>query len=557
MLTPCRSSPSSKRILEQQTARIAVIGQIKAGKSSFINAFTRLPDLLPTDINPWTSVVTLLNFRDDRPPPEHAAVFQLFSPDEWQRIANGQGRLRELTERLVPGFEPELLRAQLEVMRQRAQNRLGPKINELLGQTHRYNVVTPELLDNYVSAGTYLPAASEGSGRLPLSDITRTAELYFPGGTFAFPTTIIDTPGINDPFLVRDEITRQSLGSSDVYVFVISALQPLTATDLSLLRILNGLSKDRIVVYINRIDQLPNPQTDARAITAAVRQRLQREFPSLEITVIAGSAWWGGLALTAEQRDVGRLLPPSSIAYLRDVGLPETIEMNPSHSLSSLMNTDRKQIAAALHLASGMPAVGNAISALLAGSSGAVVLRQIASCFLELAKSIEISSRMELQSVLGLLETRRAESHNLGERIRQERVVMHTLDEPIRQIQQSLDVIERQLAEIVRVDVEYLHSSLNMIVESTAQHECQNLLAAIRRREHEGPWHANLAPLRETLERCFVASLPSDRGAHHRNRARALPATPLDHGRPSFRAAPTVWRWTMLPIPILIPRSHR
>jgi len=43
------------RLLEHQVCRIAVIGQIKAGKSSFINAFVQQPELLPTDVNPWTT----------------------------------------------------------------------------------------------------------------------------------------------------------------------------------------------------------------------------------------------------------------------------------------------------------------------------------------------------------------------------------------------------------------------------------------------------------------------------------------------------------------------
>jgi hypothetical protein len=87
------------RVLADQSCRIAVIGQIKAGKSTFINAFVERQDLLPTDINPWTAVVTSLHMRNDRAAP-HAASFRMFSREEWQRLAEGGGRLRELTEGL-------------------------------------------------------------------------------------------------------------------------------------------------------------------------------------------------------------------------------------------------------------------------------------------------------------------------------------------------------------------------------------------------------------------------------------------------------------------------
>lgn len=491
----------AQRQLRDQTCRIAVIGQIKAGKSSFINAFTQRPELLPTDVNPWTAVVTMLHFRNDRPPPEHAAVFHLFSRDEWQRLADGGGPLRELTERLVPGFKPELLRAQLEVMRQRAQGRLGADLEQLLGQVHRYETVTPEILDDYVSAGVYLEGGTTDPQRRQYSDITRTAELFFNGGPFAYPVTLVDTPGTNDPFLVRDEITRRSLENSDIYIFVISALQPLSATDISLLRILNGLHKDRIVVYVNRIDQLRNPVEDAEAVKKAVKARLEREFPALSIPVVTGSAWWGGLSLAAGKRDLTRVLPAGSINYLRHHGLPANLEITPGQPLAP---ADVQRLAKALYAGSGMQSIAAAITELLAGGSSAVLLRQLAACFLELARSSEISAKMELQAIIGLMESRRAETRAVGERILVERQQLASLDEPIRQIQASFALIERQLNEIVRTDLAHLDSDLKAIIDHFSQEECRAMVTAMRRRDHDGQWRADLNPLREQMENRYV-----------------------------------------------------
>ena len=300
---------AAQRQLDERTCRIAVIGQIKAGKSTFINALARRPGLLPTDINPWTVVVTALHFRNGPTPPEHAAVFHLFSVDEWRELADGGGRLRELTERLVPGFQSDLLRAQLEVMRKRAERRLGPKFAELLGQCHRFQAVTPQILTDYVSAGDDNTWPGK---RRHYSDITRSADLYFNDGPFAFPITLIDTPGTNDPFLVRDEITRRSLENPDIYVFVVSACQPLSAADIAMLRLLNGLNKDRIVVFINRADQLPNLNDDAEAVKAAIEKRLRAELPSLNIPVVYGSAWLGNLRLQAEAGEIPVMSQPTS-----------------------------------------------------------------------------------------------------------------------------------------------------------------------------------------------------------------------------------------------------
>ena len=90
----------AKRQLSACACRIAVIGQVKVGKSTFTNALMRRPGLLPTHINPWTAVVCSLHVRRSPAPPEHAAVFQLFSAEEWKQLAEGGGHLRQLTERL-------------------------------------------------------------------------------------------------------------------------------------------------------------------------------------------------------------------------------------------------------------------------------------------------------------------------------------------------------------------------------------------------------------------------------------------------------------------------
>ncbi|MEL7048683.1 MAG: dynamin family protein [Pseudomonadota bacterium] len=253
------------KLLHRQVFRLGVIGQIKAGKSTFINAFIQRPDFLPTDVNPWTTAVTRLHFGTDTgqlgaPNPKTGkppkARFTFFNETEWQRLAEGGGRLRELTERLVPGFEPELLKQQVDALRRRAEARLGASYPQLLGQSHAFEDIDNNLLKQYVCAGPIKAPVDQQASQGQFSDITKSADVRCEGGPFQFPVTVMDTPGTNDPFLLRDEITRRSLEAADLYVVVLTARQPLSQADLALLRILRGLHKDRIIIYINRIDDL-------------------------------------------------------------------------------------------------------------------------------------------------------------------------------------------------------------------------------------------------------------------------------------------------------------
>ena len=43
------------------SAEVSLIGQVKAGKTALTNALLGVNDLLPSDVNPWTSVVTSMH----------------------------------------------------------------------------------------------------------------------------------------------------------------------------------------------------------------------------------------------------------------------------------------------------------------------------------------------------------------------------------------------------------------------------------------------------------------------------------------------------------------
>ncbi|HXF54909.1 MAG TPA: dynamin family protein [Hyphomicrobiaceae bacterium] len=524
---------AAQKQLALTCCRIGIVGQVKAGKSTFINALVQQPRLLPTDINPCTAVVTVLNFRTGAPA-EHAAVFRMFSAEEWTELAEGGGYLRELTQRLVPNFHPELLKAQLEFMRNRAERRLGPDFRKLLGQCHKFKEITPEIIADYVSAGEAHSAA--GSRRQQYSDITRTAELFLRGGPFAFPTTLIDTPGTNDPFLVRDEITRRCLESPDMFVFVLSALQPLSPSDISMLRLLNGLNKDRIVVFINRLDQLAEPTSEGAVIKAAVEQRLRREFPARDIPVIVGSAWLG--ALGHELRSGDWVLDPAQRSALERIGLFR------SGASETLSEAERRRLAAVLHETSGMAEISATIGRLMYSAGGAILLQQIAACLLELAQAAEISATTELDTIERLRAARQAEASALAASIAEER---HSLEQ-FRVRAQTIDAtfreIEAHLADIIRRGAGTLRNDLQEIVRGFAEELAAEVLNELRQGRRGRFWSFDVGALRERLEAAYLDAFRRMAGDLTRverflyPQLEAIAAKLLPNAPEAFRAVP-------------------
>ncbi|MEL6520633.1 MAG: dynamin family protein [Pseudomonadota bacterium] len=292
-----RVRPVKDRLTKMMT-RVAVVGQIKAGKSTFANCVSRRMDLLPADVNPWTSVVTQLYF-GHHSGKNSGAVFRFFDEDQWDILANRGGRLAALTEGLLEDYKRTELLTEVRAMRMRAEGRLGEEFDGLLGKSHRFSSVTPEIMERYVSAGDELAAgavAENEPGRF--ADITHTAEIFFEQSPFGCPICLIDTPGINDPLLIREEITQQSLEDADYFVVVLSAHQPLSKEDVRLIRLLRALDRNRFVVFVNRVDEISNAGESAEALRNRVAAQMVEYLDGTEVEVVVGSMEWAKYALT-------------------------------------------------------------------------------------------------------------------------------------------------------------------------------------------------------------------------------------------------------------------
>lgn len=474
------------------TCRIAVIGQVKAGKSSFINAFVGKPDLLPTDINPWTTAVTHLHFGSPDAPPNIAAQFTFFAPNEWEHITHGGGRIRELTQRLVPGFEVELLQKHVNAMRQRSEERLGAKLSDLLGRKHVFPALSSEVLARYVCSGAPGPLSGRGEQAGMYSDIVKAAHLYFASNDFGLPTTIIDTPGTNDPFLVRDEITRRALEAADIYIVMLTARQALSSADVALLRILRGLHKDRIAVFINRIDELADVPRDGPVIVQHVRAGLRREFPASEIPIVAGSAFWAKTAVAGTETDVARALSKKVKAYAAQLAQQAGADVREERPAETLLRC------------SGLAQLSDVLAGLTSRSHVSHVLKQASRSFAELGQV----GRNATQQAITIVE--REERASLS-RQQQGEEELRAIDAEVARNEQLTVALEGLLVDLRtsmdRVIEERCAKMLDVLQDAVAGFsyvECDNLRRAIAEGHRGRVWQCETSSLRRNLEECFI-----------------------------------------------------
>jgi len=223
--------------------RIAVVGQMKAGKSSFLNAAFFGRDLLPKADTPMTAALTKIVYA-----PEPFAEVEFYSQQDWDRFkqlaseypanyAEAEARLTEATpfgfgakprvpsKALVDGQISVEIMSAVELI-ERAQNN-ALDVPSYLGKIKTIKDVKDtaaltRALHEYVGSG----------GRF--ASITKMSVLHINDPRLG-GLEIIDTPGFNDPVVSRGNVTRRYLGQCDVIFLLSSISQFIGATEMNVI----------------------------------------------------------------------------------------------------------------------------------------------------------------------------------------------------------------------------------------------------------------------------------------------------------------------------------
>lgn len=295
------------RKIEAFEPSVSVIGQVKAGKSTLLNALIGETDLLPSDVNPWTSVITNVHLNSRRVPEGTRALFRFFDANEWNRLVETGGRLGEMANRA--GFDAEAgeIRRQVEDMRQTTEARLGDEFHKLLDGNHAFPDIRKSVIDRYICYGDP-DEIRDGSTEGVYADLTKSADLFIDLDGYPKGLCLRDTPGVNDTFMMREQITLNAISESRVCVIVLSAHQAMSTMDLALLKIICAVDAREVLIFVNRIDELADPRGESGQIVKSIRRTLERMGLGEEIEILTGSGYWANMALSGR---VDQMLPGS------------------------------------------------------------------------------------------------------------------------------------------------------------------------------------------------------------------------------------------------------
>lgn len=220
--------------LEEQRLKILFAGQFKTGKSTLINAMLG-EEVLPADVMPCTAVITEIEYAEK----PHAVLH--FKQNRPARTA---------------GLNPDIA-AHLE---KHAGSEIPPMEIDLQDLAS---------LEDYLTITDYGKEQCEGVREAPIARCV----VRWPLEICKNGAIIIDSPGLNEAE-ARDRTTMGYLGSADMIVHVLNAMQLCGMPDKEFIGKVGKLGNLPILFAINRMDLLNNDREREKVRKSALTHSL-------------------------------------------------------------------------------------------------------------------------------------------------------------------------------------------------------------------------------------------------------------------------------------------
>lgn len=196
----------------EQKFSIGVSGVLSAGKSTFLNALLQR-EVLGSSSIPETASLTILKYGKE------SAKVHFWNMQEW-----------------------EIMRAFLDV---EILNKLEKESEDKITKEGKSLEILLSDLKSYTSA----------NHNSKLSSLVKFNEIFLPLEFLKNNVEIVDTPGLDDPVLQREQITKQYLEHCDLLIHVMNVSQSATQVDVDfLLEALEYGNLARILVVLTHID---------------------------------------------------------------------------------------------------------------------------------------------------------------------------------------------------------------------------------------------------------------------------------------------------------------
>lgn len=341
---------------EGRNLRVGIIGRVKAGKSSLLNALMFAgKDVLPKAATPMTASLTVLRYTEQDKPyaeveyflPEDVKDMRLLAEEYDERFQIALAERQKAAEekaarpgaRALPKPDPERLKRSVKNELD-ADPRLGgaKDIYERIKNAGGLPNHATQRIEGHDLADLQTKLANYVGAHGQFTPFTKCLTLFLPLSTLQ-GVDLVDTPGVNDPIRSREERTMEELHNCDVVFVVSPSGQFLNQQDLELMGRLTYKDGVREVFLVaSQIDgQLFGSERDKHdgrlpEVLQGLRRTLAGQAGSALGAVPAGNQ---GLDVLKSQL-AERLVVTSSVAFALSTQQESEWDENARHTWSLL-----------------------------------------------------------------------------------------------------------------------------------------------------------------------------------------------------------------------------
>ncbi len=221
---------ATKNYLNNQKFSIGITGVMNAGKSTMLNALMGR-EILGSAVVPETANLTIVKHN----PTDNAKVFY-WNSQEWDRIKKSAEQLESMRD-----FVNETNKI------------FGDELKNYIKPVSRFDEVDINDLSSYTSA--------EASGKK--CNLVKYVELGSKLDFLSDGIEIVDTPGLDDPVIQREEITKEYISQCDMMLHLMNVSQSATLKDVEFIidaLLYQNISK--LLIVITRADTVSKEQLD-------------------------------------------------------------------------------------------------------------------------------------------------------------------------------------------------------------------------------------------------------------------------------------------------------
>ena len=220
----------TQNYLDNQKFSIGITGVMNAGKSTMLNALMGR-EILGSAVVPETANLTIVKHN----PTDNAKVFY-WNQQEWDRILKSAEQLESMRD-----FVNETKKI------------FGDELKNYIRPISRFDEIDINSLSSYTSAET--------SGKK--CNLVKYVELGSKLDFLSDGIEIVDTPGLDDPVIQREEITKEYISQCDMMLHLMNVSQSATLKDVEFIidaLLYQNISK--LLIVITRADTVSKEQLD-------------------------------------------------------------------------------------------------------------------------------------------------------------------------------------------------------------------------------------------------------------------------------------------------------